>query len=153
MVGKIEEEICIRGIKEDVGKMTGATVCVKDKNRLYLVKVRHGGTLAKDFVKKHINWELSPKEILKSYLDFQMGGCSDLSYQCHLRASREREVAVLHNIYDPKKSVGYNINLATENIEYMVGGINNTFEILGDYICGYSDYEYILDYQKRKVLK
>lgn len=137
--------------------MTGCEIIGKKGSKFYLFKVRHDGMDVEDILKSCVDWN-SPKKTFERFFD-QWG---DAEYE----------------LEETKKGMVYEFEYENWNdktrpdledsfskaLEYAEGGIGKmlvkkfgsdssekTFGEFGGYLCGYSDYEIFIDFDKKTI--
>jgi hypothetical protein len=126
--------------------MTGATILIKKGNSVILGKVRFDGFDVKDFFKGKKIFNIDHLELWKKYLEFRRKDFSDICIKSEIQTEYDKGFCneFLEEPVIVDQNTFYNV----------VGRIEDLIEKSNPddgYLCGYSDYSVLVDYDKKKV--
>jgi len=126
--------------------MTGAEVLIKQGNSVVLGKVRHDGYDVKDFFKGKKIFNIDHLELWKEYLKFRRKDFSDICLKSEIQTEYDEGFC---NVFSEEPIITdddtfYNVVKAIENL---IESCNPE----DGYLCGYTDYMVLVDYDKKKV--
>jgi hypothetical protein len=126
--------------------MTGAEVLIKKGNSIVLGKVRFDGYDVKDFFKGKKIFNIDHLELWKKYLEFRRKDFSDVCLKSEITTEYDNGFC---NVF-VKEPVIIDIdefNSVVKHIESLIESSNPE----DGYLCGYTDYMVLVDYDKKKV--
>lgn len=126
--------------------MTGAEVLIKNGNNVILGKVRHSGYDVKEFFKGKKIFKTDYTELWKKYLEFRRKDFSDVCLKSEITTEYDNGFC---NIFVEEPVITNNDEFYSlvKHIESLIESSNPE----DGYLCGYTDYMVLVDYDKKKV--
>lgn len=126
--------------------MTGATVLIKKGCFVILGKVRFDGYDVEEFFKGKNIFNINHLELWKKYLDFRRKNFSDICMDSEIQT--EYDEGFCNEFLEEPEITDYDsFYNVVERIENLIKKSNPE----DGYLCGYSDYSVLVDYDKKKI--